>query len=373
LPVDPSTAKALTHQRILRVGSRTATVYVIRSSSDVWKPADVAREARARLGKQGSVAVILNTVRDAVDVYQQVGGETQDDWLFLAAMMLPGHKAEIVRTIRDRLDVGNGKRKAGVVCTQVLEAGVNLSFRALLRARPVFSSVAQSAGRANRHGEGGRAEVVVFSFLRADAKDSRKWIYGRRKKGEPENHATTEMKKTDELLEERPHLSEEELPGALGEYYARCWREDPHLTSLQWFGAAAKGKWSELAGKEPFSGDYPKVEVFVPGAERFLAAGYREALRSFATDTAEGLLARSLDRAFRRTLSFLRRKQLSALLRQFTVSVPVRVAGRLATGVGNEDEAWLWKLNDPALYSAATGLAHHLTAEEAADPSCAII
>jgi CRISPR-associated endonuclease/helicase Cas3 len=345
--------------------------YVIRSSTDVWQPADVAREARQRLEKRRSAAVILNTVRDAVDVYQQLGGEAQKDWLFLAALMLPGHKAQIVQTIHHRLTAESAK--AGVVCTQVLEAGVNLSFRALLRARPIFSSVAQAAGRANRHGEGERAEVIVFTFLRTDGKDSRKWIYGRRKKGEPENHATTEMDKTDALLAERPELLEEELPGALAEYYSRCWAANPHLTSLQWFGAAARGKWSELAGKEPFGGDYPKVAVFVPGAERFLAAGHRAVLESFGTDTAEELLALSLDPASRRKLDFLRRKQLAALLRQFTVSVPARVASRVADPVGNEEDAWLWQLNDPRFYSDATGLAHHLTAEDAADPSCVVL
>jgi CRISPR-associated helicase Cas3 len=347
--------------------------YVIHCWPHVWMPADVANEGAGRLRNQDSVAIILNTVRDAVDVYRELGAEAQDDWLFLAAMMLPGHKAQIIQEVRGRLDSANGKRKTGVVCTQVLEAGVNLSFRALLRARPIFSSVAQAAGRANRHGEGARAEVVVFSFLRPDGKDSRKWIYGRKKKGEAENHAITEMNKTDELLDERGQLMEEELPDVLADYYARCWQENPHLTSLQWFGEAAKGKWSELAGKEPFGGDYPKVEVLVPGAERFLAADHRAALASFGADSAEGLLARSLDTAFRRGLSFLRRKQLSALLHQFTVSVPLRLANRLSTPVGAPDEAWLWRLNDPGLYSAATGLAHHLTAEEAADPACVIM
>jgi hypothetical protein len=354
-PVSDGLGEGVSAAPLVEAVAPTIGRYEIRLEPNVWRPADVAREARARRGNRGSVAVILNTVRDAVDVYEQLGGEGSD-WLFLAAMMLPGHKADVIQKVRKSLEAQGGKGSVGVVCTQVLEAGVNLSFRSVLRALPIFSSVAQAAGRANRHGEGERAEVVVFRFLRGDGKDSRKWIYGRRKKGEPEHHATAEMDQTDALLAERPRVVEEELPKALAAYYARCWEANPHRTSLQWFAAAAGGKWTDLAGKEPFGDDYPKVEVLVPDAEEYLAEEHREALASFGTDTAQGLLDRAGDRAFRRDLSFLRRKQLAALLRQFTVSVPACVAERLAKPVGDEDEAWLWKLDDPEQYSDATGL-----------------
>jgi CRISPR-associated endonuclease/helicase Cas3 len=346
--------------------------YVIRSQEQPWGVKDVANAARQKLKdlkERGSVAVILNTVRDAVETYENVGGsESNSDWLFVAAMMLPGHKARIIQDIRARLDPPdeppNPKKDAqptGVVCTQVLEAGVDLSFRSLFRAVPIFSSVAQAAGRANRHGEGKPAEVVVFPFVRDDGKDSRRYVY-------MDKNATGH---TDRILAKYPTLPENELPCVLAEYYRSCWQQNDHRTSLQWFGEAAKGKWSALAGKEPFGGDYPLVDVLVPGAECYLPDQYRAKLEEFKTDTAEGLLAQSLDPSLRyklgfpdRKLWFQARKRLSALLRQFTVAVPAKIAHRIADRVPACD--WLWQLTDPDDYSECTGLAHHLTTADQA-------
>ena len=66
--------------------------YVIRTEWEPWLPAKVAKVAKERFKEPGGVAVILNTVRDAVETYAAVGGKPPD-WYFLAAMMLPGHKA----------------------------------------------------------------------------------------------------------------------------------------------------------------------------------------------------------------------------------------------------------------------------------------
>jgi CRISPR-associated endonuclease/helicase Cas3 len=335
--------------------------YVIRSHEQPWTAKDVAEKACQKFKDYGSVAVILNTVRDAVEIHGRVSGETNSDWLFLAAMMLPGHKAKRIQTIKCRIkpdkDCPNKEPlPTGVVCTQVLEAGVDLSFRSLLRAKPVFPCIAQAAGRANRHGEGEPAEVVVFSFVRDDGKESRRFVY-------KDKVATAH---TDGILAEHPMLTESELPAVLAEYYRRCWQQNDHRTSLQWFGEAALGKWSSLAGQEPFGGDFPQVDVLVPGAERYLPKEYRPKLLEFKTDTAEGLLERSLDRALRyklglhdRKLWFQARRRLSALLRQCPVAVPAKIAGGIAKPVPECD--WLWRLNDPKDYSERTGLAHHLT------------
>jgi hypothetical protein len=305
--------------------------------------------------------VILNTVRDAVESFQRVRGDASPDWFFLAAMMLPGHKARHIRAIARRLDAQATPLKTGVVCTQVLEAGVDLSFRALLRALPIFSSVAQAAGRANRHGEGNPAEIVVFPFVRADGGDSARFVYR-------DDVMTAQTRRT---LAEYPHLAEDLLPSVLSEYYRRCWEQNPHTTSLGWFEEAAKGRWSALAGKEPFGADCPRVDVFVPGAERWLAAEHQAALGEFGAGTAQELLARYLDRDFRRSLSLPGRKRLAALLRQFTVAVPWRTADVIGSPVAGCD--WLRRLDDPGAYSEATGLAHHLTAADECEGGLVIV
>ena len=103
--------------------------FVVRSVAEPWNADRVVDEAERRLRTLGSAAVILNTVRDAVAVFRKLrarGGR----WFFLASRMLPGHKEQIIRQIRKSLE--NKAKPTGVVCTQVLEAGVDLSFRAIL-------------------------------------------------------------------------------------------------------------------------------------------------------------------------------------------------------------------------------------------------
>jgi len=85
-------------------------------------------------------------------------------------------------------------------------------------------------------------------------------------------------------------------------------------------------------------------------------------LAKFGVATAEGLVDLYCNRDSRHELSLFQRKRLSALLRQFIVALPQRVAERVASPLG--DCGWLWRLDDPKEYAPDTGLAHCLLAEE---------
>ncbi len=349
------------------IGTLPTDRYVIQTAPGEWKAAEAAEEARRRFDAGGSVAIILNTVRDACDVYRRVVGGGHPRWRFLAAAMLPGHKAKVIADLRRMLkrnDPGEPKSKpVGVVCTQVLEAGVDLSFRSLLRALPILPSVVQAAGRANRHGAVlSPAEVVVFDYRRDDGKQSRQYIY------------TSENARgqTDAVLAERTPLNERDVPAALEEYFRRLWAVEPATACLGRFERSARGEWSALAGLVPFDGDDAwKAEVFVPHpqGERFLPLRMARLLDRFAPNGPQELLKRYQDVKFRQSLSRRDRKRFSTLLRQFAVALPRSLLDRVAR---RTEMDWLWELNDTALYSDATGLAH-LLGEAEDDPSCAII
>ncbi len=323
--------------------------FTVRSVPEPWNADRVVDEAERRLRTLGSAAVILNTVRDAVTVFRKLrarGGR----WFFLASRMLPGHKEQIIRQIRKSLK--NKAKPTGVVCTQVLEAGVDLSFRAILRALPIFPSVIQSAGRGNRHGEGGPAEVLVFRFLRDDGADLRPFVYRDR----------DAIRITDEIFAQAPMIPETDVAHWLSWYYARCWEANPHLKSLEYFEAAARGQWSKLAGNEPFQEDRPGLDVFIPGSERYLPSRYRRLLAKFGVDTARQLLDRYLDAGARRQLQFRERRLQSALLRQFLVDVPSKHAVQIAHPV--EGFAWPLVIDNPRHYRASTGLAGELAEDD---------
>ena len=108
----------------------------------------------------------------------------------------------------------------------------------------------------------------------------------------------------------------------------------------------------------------------MPHPHGFLQCRLRELMMRLAPGGAGELLARTENRDFGESRNIRRRlKQFSALLRQFTVALPRKVAERVATKTRME---WLWVLDDPPPYSAQTGLAH-LLGDVEDDPACCII
>jgi len=157
--------------------------YVIEVREGEMDQEEVARTVFEEIKHVHNVAVVLNTIRDAVIVYDSLR-----DLLFhnkdklpydlecynLSGYMTPLHKAQVICEVSKRL---KNKQPTVVVCTQILEAGVDLSFRTIFRALSVIPSIAQVAGRANRHGEGGISKVVIFYFRRDGETDTRKSVY----------------------------------------------------------------------------------------------------------------------------------------------------------------------------------------------------
>lgn len=64
--------------------------------------------------------------------------------------MCPAHRRNAIEDIRDMLNKGQP-----VICitTQLIEAGVDISFKCVIRSHAGMENVAQAAGRCNRNGE----------------------------------------------------------------------------------------------------------------------------------------------------------------------------------------------------------------------------
>jgi CRISPR-associated endonuclease/helicase Cas3 len=115
-------------------------------------------DVTARVLARPQVLCVVNTRAHARKLFERMG--PGDGHLHLSALLCPAHRAEKLIEIRKRLKAGEPCR---VISTQLVEAGVDVDFPAVVRAATGIDSIAQAAGRCNREGKlPGRGDVTVF-------------------------------------------------------------------------------------------------------------------------------------------------------------------------------------------------------------------
>ncbi|MBM4763098.1 CRISPR-associated helicase Cas3' [Bacillus sp. B15-48] len=98
-----------------------------------------------------SVLVILNTKSVVKNLYEKLKEQELDVPVFhLSTSMCAAHRNDILAKVRELLKQG---KKLICVSTQLIEAGVDVSFECVIRSLAGLDSIAQAAGRCNRHGE----------------------------------------------------------------------------------------------------------------------------------------------------------------------------------------------------------------------------
>ena len=115
-----------------------------------------------------SCLFIVNTKKWAQELYQYCKAQNvPPEALFhLSTNQCAAHRKVIFDTIKARLE-----NKQPVICisTQLIEAGVDISMACVIRALGGLDSIAQAAGRCNRHGEKeGKGQVWVLNLQEQD-------------------------------------------------------------------------------------------------------------------------------------------------------------------------------------------------------------
>ena len=102
-----------------------------------------------------SVLLIVNTKKAALTIYQQIKAIVPTDVtvLHLSTGMCAKHRLTVIEQLRQLL-----AENKPVICvtTQLIEAGVDISFKCVLRSLAGLDNAVQAAGRCNRHGEYGK-------------------------------------------------------------------------------------------------------------------------------------------------------------------------------------------------------------------------
>ena len=119
---------------------------------------EVPEFAESVLENNDSLLIICNTKKEASQIFG-VLKENHDKCYHLSASMCMAHRKEVLSKVYQDL---NSDEKVILVSTQVIEAGVDISFGAVIRISAGLDNIVQAAGRCNRNGEQGVISPVYI-------------------------------------------------------------------------------------------------------------------------------------------------------------------------------------------------------------------
>lgn len=117
---------------------------------DGYSYEEAAEFCLAKQPEYGSLLMIVNTKLAAREIFQRLQQDSLVPIFHLSTNMCPQHRREQIQKIRERLE-----QHLPIICvtTQLIEAGVDISFGCVVRSLAGMDSIAQASGRCNRNGE----------------------------------------------------------------------------------------------------------------------------------------------------------------------------------------------------------------------------
>ena len=129
--------------------------------NEKWTQEEIAELAIEQFNKNKSCLVIANTKKWAREIYKIIEKEMSSKKVFhLSAYMCPKHRKDIFEKVRDLL---SKDEKFICISTQLIEAGVDIDFEIVIRFLAGLDSIAQAAGRCNRHGKREKGDVYIVN------------------------------------------------------------------------------------------------------------------------------------------------------------------------------------------------------------------
>lgn len=124
-----------------------------------WQLDDIVELAADVLATKRNLLLILNTKNAVKNVYDKLSELVEIPCYHLSTNMCGAHRQEILTEIKNRL-----KQALPLICvtTPLIEAGVDISFESVIRSTTGMDSIAQAAGRCNRHGEAETPQPVYI-------------------------------------------------------------------------------------------------------------------------------------------------------------------------------------------------------------------
>lgn len=126
-----------------------------------WQVADIVSFSQEILKESTNLLIILNTKKAVRETYKGlVAASFVEEVYHLSTSMCAQHRKKQLADMKEAMAKG---KKIICVSSQLIEAGVDISFNNVIRSLAGVDSIAQAAGRCNRHGELATREVYVIN------------------------------------------------------------------------------------------------------------------------------------------------------------------------------------------------------------------
>lgn len=144
---------------------RNNIIYNRNTTSGKYDKISLSELVNEKIRDVSSILIILNTKKAVRDLYSEIKYNCSDDIdiIQLTTYMCPAHRLEVIENIKKRLSNENVK-KIVVISTQLIEAGVDISFEVVIRSLTGLDGIMQAAGRCNRNGERNISEVYMIDY-----------------------------------------------------------------------------------------------------------------------------------------------------------------------------------------------------------------
>lgn len=281
------------------------------------------------------VLITLNTRASAREVRDALAESWREPVYFLTADVTPKDRLAAIEKIK------NTDSPCLVVCTQVIEAGVDLDMDLVTRDFAPLDSLIQVAGRCNRNGAKVRGDVEVYSLENESGRLYAEMVYTV-ERGSPD----VRLQITREVLEQYETLPEKRILSVCEGYFARL-REGKDTGRQHTFN------WASLSDEQP-------------DVRKLLRGERNRQVQLIVAERDEENLQADIEEALDISDRWERRRTLRSLagrVAQVTVSVWAKKdwhPGEVAYPIGNYDPSeplrHPWWIVRPDNYDPATGL-----------------
>lgn len=140
---------------------------ILKTDRPAYRMEELETEIREQVQKYPSILVVLNTKSAVKNLYDLLAADCPDEVQleYLTTNLCAAHRSRKLDYIKEGLRntaVKDGHAKKWiVVSTNLIEAGVDLSFACVYRSIAGLDSIAQTAGRCNRNGELEKGVIYV--------------------------------------------------------------------------------------------------------------------------------------------------------------------------------------------------------------------